>query len=101
MAFSPEGMDPALSAQFARIRQSFADGLGRRAREIDNAANPTALHEALHRLTGAAGAYGFDSLSQLARAAIQAVHDGDAARQQVALARLKNALMAIQGESLP
>ena len=101
MVFSPEGMDPALAAQFARIRQNFVGGLDRRACEIDNAANPAALQDALHRLTGAAGAYGFDNLSQLARAAMQAAQDGDAARQQAALASLKHAMAVVQAESVP
>ena len=61
----------ALAAQFALIRARFVAGLPARWQEIEQAPDAPALHAALHRLAGAAGGFGCDTLGHLARARTQ------------------------------
>ena len=68
----PESADAALAAQFEQIRLRFVAGLARREQEIDEASTPESLHAALHRLAGAAGAFGYSALGTFAR---EAMHD--------------------------
>ena len=100
MASRPEGLSPALAEQFQQIRKAFIAGLSRRETEIVEARSREHLDAALHRLAGAAGAFGFEELSQLARSAMQAVHhDGDVGGMHVhdAIAQLRHAIQMIRG----
>jgi HPt (histidine-containing phosphotransfer) domain-containing protein len=63
------GQGPAVQAAFARLRGQFLAGLPARWAEIVSAAPGAARAAALHRLTGAAGGYGFQALGDAAREA--------------------------------
>lgn len=65
------GQDPALAQRFAQIRQQFVRGLPARLAEIQHSTGAT-QHLLLHRLAGAAGAYGFAELGELARQGMRA-----------------------------
>lgn len=64
-----EGLSPATQAQFEVLQQRFIAGLPARWQEIHGAAVPQTLQAALHRLSGSAGSYGFEGISQRAREA--------------------------------
>jgi len=85
-------MNLAFADEFARIRRTFVQGLAKREAEIEQAPDRAALHAALHRLAGVAGAYGFEELGQLARSAMEATDGDGEADLPLALARLKRAL---------
>ena len=63
------GMPPAVQAAFQRLRGQFLAGLPARWQAIESAAPGAAQRDALHRLAGAAGSYGFEALGQAARQA--------------------------------
>jgi HPt (histidine-containing phosphotransfer) domain-containing protein len=87
---APNAADAA--AALARLRERFVAGLPARWAEIRDAADPAGRSAALHRLAGAAGAYGFDALGAAARAAERALGAGDAAGAERALAQLRRLL---------
>lgn len=58
------------SALFAEIERRFVEGLPSRLREINVAPDAQARYAALHRLAGAAGAFGHARLGELARQAM-------------------------------
>lgn len=66
-------MDVAFPAErhaaYAALRRRFLAGLAQRRAEIFEAPDAESRHQALHRLAGAAGSYGFLALSELARRA--------------------------------
>ncbi len=93
----PEGLDPAFAEQFSQIRQTFILGLAKRESEIEHAPTRANLNAALHRLAGAAGAFGFEDLSQLARSVMQASHHDDEAHWLKDMAELKQTLKTIRG----
>lgn len=95
MANLPPGMDPAFAAQFVKIQQTFVAGLAQRLHDIQHAPNADACHIALHRLAGAAGGYGFDALSGLARVAMEAQQAGEEQLLQATLQRLAQAIADI------
>lgn len=82
----PSGADPA--AAFAALRERFVAGLPRRWSEILEAPDAAARGAALHRLAGAAGAYGFEAIGESARRAEQALHAGDEVACHAALEQL-------------
>ena len=92
MAELPAGMDPAFAVQFLKIQRTFVAGLPQRLQDIQQAPDAHARHVALHRLAGAAGGYGFDALSVLAREAMQAQEAGEEPLLQDALQRLAQAI---------
>jgi len=94
-----EGMNPTFAAEFAKIRRDFVLGLSKREAELENAVHDAARHAVLHRLAGAAGGYGFEELSRLAREAMELPSGGEKGLQQQALARLKLALHAAQNST--
>lgn len=53
----------------APLRQRFVGGLGLRWQAITRPDSPADCRQALHRLAGAAGSYGFDALGQAAQQA--------------------------------
>jgi HPt (histidine-containing phosphotransfer) domain-containing protein len=86
-----------LDEQFQCIRKTFIAGLAGRETEIVEAASREHLDAALHRLAGAAGAYGFDELSQLARSAMESSHRGvDDVQMHAAIAQLTNTMRMIR-----
>lgn len=91
MATPLEGMDPAFAAQFLKIQQTFVAGLAQRMHDIRHAPDAEARHVALHRLAGAAGGYGFDELSTLAREAMDAGPAADEL-EHAAIQRLAQAI---------
>ena len=64
-----EGLSTASLAKFRVLQQHFVAGLAVRWRAVADAATPQQVQLALHRLSGAAGSYGFERLSQCAKAA--------------------------------
>ena len=85
----PEGLDPALAARFAEIRQKFLDGLPARLVEIETSRSKEALETALHRLAGAAGGYGYTHLHQMARHASQIAQSGEGSMLSESLQQLR------------
>ena len=73
MVNPPDGMDPAVAAQFLEIQRTFVKGLPQRLQGIQQTSDQRARYVALHQLTGAAGGYGFTVLSALARDAMDPV----------------------------
>ncbi len=78
----------------APLRQRFVSGLALRWQAIARPASPDDCRQALHRLAGAAGSYGFDALGLAAQ---QAEHscDGSASGlpDAAALAALRSCLV--------
>ena len=95
-----EGLPPSAVAQFQILRQRFVAGLPARWQEIDHAGTNLALQSALHRLTGSAGSYGFDSLGQLARRAESLAQSGKSSDLALALAALAQHIQQLQ-EAMP
>lgn len=81
----------APEAAYEALRQRFAAGLPGRWAEIAGTEGAARV-AALHRLAGAAGAYGFESVGAAAREAEQAAEVGDARAAATALAGLARAL---------
>lgn len=87
----------AYAVQFDALRDRFLAGLPARIKEMECAKDSAALESVLHRLAGAAGAFGFEEVSDLARAAMQACKarpENVAASE--ALLHLKAALQALR-----
>jgi HPt (histidine-containing phosphotransfer) domain-containing protein len=98
VASAPDGLNLSLDEQFRCIRSTFIAGLAKRETEIVEAPSLEHLDAALHRLAGAAGAYGFDELSQLARSAMESSHrDDDVVQVHTAIAQLTNTMRLIRG----
>jgi HPt (histidine-containing phosphotransfer) domain-containing protein len=85
------GLSAAAQVQFKVLQQHFVTGLSTRWREITEAQTPQELQAALHRLSGAAGSYGFKGLGQCARVAelLSTNHTGT---------ELEHALMLVETE---
>ena len=93
MAASPaEGLSPETLSKFRLLQQRFVLGLPARWMDISAASTPPSLQDALHRLAGGAGSYGFERLSQLAHQAEKHLSSGDSAQLADTLALLKSAL---------
>jgi len=91
----PETMDPDFAAQFRSIQLHFIAGLPQRLDEIRSAADSRQRYVALHRLAGAAGGYGFPSLGDMARDAMQAMDTNSGSMLDASLQKLALALEAI------
>ena len=87
------GMPPAVQAAFQRLRGQFLAGLPARWQEIESALPGAAQRDALHRLAGAAGSYGFEALGQAARQAERLCAAG--AEDGAALAALHEQVAAL------
>ncbi len=93
MAASPtEGFSPETLSKFKLLQQRFVLGLPARWMDISAATHPAARQDALHRLAGGAGSYGFERLSQLAHQAENQLMSGDSAELAETLVLLKSAL---------
>jgi len=57
-------------AQFTALQQQFVKGLVQRQQALRRATSVQESQAVLHRLAGAAGAYGYDDLGNLARTAM-------------------------------
>jgi HPt (histidine-containing phosphotransfer) domain-containing protein len=95
-----DGLDPELAARFEQLRQHFVAGLPQRLQEFSTAANAQTLEAALHRLAGAAGAYGYADLGILARETMQASSADNAAGRSVGLARLAAEFQRVTSERI-
>jgi hypothetical protein len=83
----------ALLVQYAALRRKFVDGLKTRLEEMESTTDAHALHANLHRLAGAAGAYGYAHIGDLARKAMHAVQqEAKGSDAQLALEALKAAM---------
>lgn len=77
------------------LRQRFVGGLGQRWLAISQAAAPGDCSQALHRLAGAAGSYGFDAMGQAARRAeLSCADSADGWPAPAALAELQRCIAA-------
>lgn len=86
----------AMAAQYALLQRRFVEGLAARLSEIEAATEPATLHACLHRLAGAAGAFGYAHLGELARHAMRCTAEeatGGAAHE--AMGQLKTAIQAL------
>lgn len=96
VAQPPENPDPAIAEQFARIRRTFILGLFKREAEIEQATTQADLTAALHRLAGAAGSFGFQELSELARQTMDATVRNDEVHFRRLMIELKQKTRAIR-----
>lgn len=100
MASSSLGnLPPELQAQFQALRDGFVAGLRARWDQVLSAPDPVAQRDVLHKLAGASGSYGFDTLCALAREAESQALDGPAAHMQTALDQLDREIVRILGSS--
>jgi len=80
------------------LRQRFVGGLGQRWQAISQASAPDGCIQALHRLAGAAGSYGFDAMGQAARRAeLSCAGSADGWPAPAALAELQHCIVAAGG----
>lgn len=100
-ALPTEGLSVAAQAKFALLHQRFVQGLPARWQEIAAANTLPARQDALHRLAGGAGSYGFERVGQLARQAEQEATTGNLTDLANTLVLLKNALDLAQTGSHP
>jgi HPt (histidine-containing phosphotransfer) domain-containing protein len=87
--------DSDFASQFRKIQQLFLGGLPQRMEDILQATDSQTRYTALHRLTGAAGGYGFEALSALAREAMEAFDAKNTDRLHDALTSLDEAARKI------
>lgn len=101
MASVPDTRSPAYAQQLDALHCNFVEGLANRLQEMETAPSTADLHAALHRLVGAAGAYGYEELGHLARQAMNELPNDTAARRSTphsnALAELKASIQHLQG----
>lgn len=88
-------LPPEARAAFEALRARFRSGLAGRWREIEGAATEQERVAALHRLAGAAGAYGFDEIGQAAKRAETLVAAGPSPGRDAALAALRGLVVAV------
>lgn len=94
----PEGLTPAVQAQFRVLQARYVAGLAARWAEITAQQHSSALPQALHRLCGSAATYGFESLGRCARVAEQLAARGASAALTEALEMLKREIEAVERE---
>lgn len=100
MAVAPnEGLSPETLAKFKLLQQRFVQGLPARWQGISAASTLASRQEALHRLAGGAGSYGFGRLSQLAREAEQLAMAGQSAELSHALSQLKSEIDTVLSDN--
>lgn len=68
----PPDLPPDLALKLQALDQQFRAGLRQRLAEVSGP-DPVLVHAALHRLVGAAGAYGHTALAEQARQAMHAL----------------------------
>lgn len=92
-----KGMSPELQQRILMLRKKFIAGLGERWDEIEAARNDQAQRvQVLHRLAGAALAFGFDELGDSARIAEAALRESRSADEAEALACLDTEVRRLQ-----
>ncbi|MFO1413326.1 MAG: Hpt domain-containing protein [Burkholderiales bacterium] len=93
MAPAPgDALSPADAAALDALRRRFVDRLPQRWRDIEQAADADARVTALHRLAGAAGAFGLAELGHAARVAHDLAERGGGPPLDAALAELRRLL---------
>lgn len=92
-----EWRDPAHAQQFEALRRTFQNGLTNRLHAIENASDSQSQHDALHRLAGAAGAFGYEALGLLARSAMQRCK-GDPQELAAVLEEIKKVIQNLTGK---
>lgn len=100
----PPADDPLsaeLQAQLDELRRRFTAGLAARLTAIETACDPTEREALLHRLAGAAGAYGLDGLGQAARQALLASQHGQPERCIWWLNQLRVLVAEVTGPGAP
>ncbi len=96
MAAAPtEGLSPDTLAKFKLLQQRFVLGLSARWTNLATPATPASRQDALHRLAGGAGSYGFERLSQLAREAELLALAGQTVKLANALTLLKDEIDSV------
>ena len=91
-----EGLSQSSLAKFKVLQQHFVAGLAVRWRAVADAAKPQELQAELHRLSGAAGSYGFLRLSHCAQAAeLLSIRNAGTVLKQ-ALAQLEAEITLVQ-----
>ena len=93
-----DDLPPDVRAAYEALRAKFRSGLAARWREIEQAGSAAELAAALHRLAGAAGGYGFDTIGEAARAAERLAAEGPGAGLDRALAALQRVVHEAQGD---
>lgn len=81
---APAELPQALGQRFQALDQQFRGGLRQRLAEAGNS-DPAAACDALHRLVGAAGAYGHTALSRHARRAMDTLANDQEAEHALAM----------------
>ena len=100
MAAAPtEGLSPEILARFKLLQQRFMQGLPARWQDVSAASTLASRQDALHRLAGGAGSYGFVRLSQLAHEAEQLTLAGQTAELANALSLLKSEIDSVLPDS--
>jgi HPt (histidine-containing phosphotransfer) domain-containing protein len=89
-----EPLSAADAAALAALRRRFVERLPQRWHDIEQAADLAARVTALHRLAGAAGAFGLAELGDAARVAQGLAEEGAGAPLAAALAELRRLLDA-------
>jgi HPt (histidine-containing phosphotransfer) domain-containing protein len=85
----PLGLAPGTRIAYEQLRLRFRQGLFKRWRDISGAPDLQSLQAELHRLVGAAGAFGFCELSLVAQAAERETALHATAPRQLTLNRLQ------------
>lgn len=99
MAAAPtDGLSAENFSRFKLLQVRFVQGLPARWRELSAPSSLASRQEALHRLAGGAGSYGFEHISQLAREAEKLSLAGDSVGVDSALALLKSEIDAAVAE---
>lgn len=92
-----QGLSSASLAKFKALQDHFVTGLATRWHAVATAATPHDLHAALHQLSGAAGSYGFERMSQCARSA-ELLSTGHTATATATATALAQALVLLEAE---
>lgn len=88
-------LPPALAAKLQALDLQFRTGLRQRLHEAC-ANDPDLAHAALHRLVGAAGAYGHTALASHARQAMDAITSGQDSLHRTAMRQVRAEIERLQ-----
>lgn len=93
-AASTESLSADTLFKFRLLQQRFVLGLPARWTDLSGVSTPATQRDALHRLAGGAGSYGFARMSQLAREAENLAMTGQPSKLNHALSLLKSEIDA-------
>jgi len=94
-----DGLSSDVASKFRVLQHRFVAGLPERWLAISDVGSAAALQDALHRLAGGAGSYGFEQLSHCARAAEQLAAADNLADLAPALTLLAQAIALAQASA--